>query len=83
MISSSNDDPSEKYPLLSSIKALNLLFSISYVGFDKSDIKIFVFKYFVHVNLIIYTIYKIYKKVKKACKLRKNFVNINLQNLQN
>ena len=44
MISSSNDDPSEKYPLLLLIKALNLLFSISYVGCDKSDIKIFVFK---------------------------------------
>ena len=43
-ISSSNDDPSAKYPLLLSIKALNLLFSILYVGCDKSDIKIFVFK---------------------------------------
>ena len=43
-ISSSNDDPSTKNPLLSSIKALNLLFSILYVGCDKSDIKIFVFK---------------------------------------
>ena len=38
-ISSSNDGPNEKYPFeLSSMKALNSLFSMAYVGSDKSDI---------------------------------------------
>ena len=67
--------------IVSHVDSPAIMFNKIFMSYDLSFIFV-IFKFTVHVNLIIYRIYKIYKKLKNACKSKKKNVKINLQNLQ-